>query len=148
MTQDASLSGTPGVNVSKLDQSLEKILDQNRIFFEEMTRMARQESLRFAALRLERMSQAVDHLHDFHGFGGLVSTQHEFLRELMQDYASQGMRIAERLCQLTTHSLATARDAAQESGEAAAEAVQAMEEHAEDIVNRADGYAAEAAPLH
>jgi hypothetical protein len=58
-----------------------------------MTGFAKDESLRFVNLRLERNGVALDKLQHCAGLPGLIGVQQEWLRNLLQDYTSQNMRM-------------------------------------------------------
>ena len=48
---------------------------------------------RFANLRLERNGGTLDKLQSCQGIPGLIGVQQEWLRDFLQDYASQSMRM-------------------------------------------------------
>ena len=78
--------------VSQLGQSLAQTAESGRALVEEMTLFAKDESLRFVNLRLERNGAALDRLQNCQGIPGLIGVQQEWLRDLLQDYTGQSMR--------------------------------------------------------
>jgi hypothetical protein len=80
--------------VSQLNESMAQTAESQRALFQDMTHFAKEESLRFMNLRLERNGVALDKLQNCHGLPGLLSVQQEWLRDFVQDYMSQNMRLA------------------------------------------------------
>ena len=76
---------------------------------------AKDEGLRFVNLRLERNGQALDKLQNCQGIPGLIGVQQEWLRDLVQDYIGQNMRMAGALRGLTQNVMACASEQAAES---------------------------------
>jgi hypothetical protein len=74
--------------VSQLSQSLAQAAESQRLLAQEMTVFAKDESLRFANLRLDRNGATLDKLQNCHGIPGLIGVQQEWLRDFLQDYAS------------------------------------------------------------
>jgi hypothetical protein len=100
---------------SQLGESLNQTAQSHRALFQEMTAFAKDESLRFANLRLERNGAALDKLQHCHGVPGLLGVQQEWLRDLVQDYIGQNMRLAGALRGLTHNAFASAADAASDN---------------------------------
>jgi hypothetical protein len=78
--------------VSQLGQTMAQTAESGRALVQEMTVFAKDESLRFVSLRLERNGAALDRLQNCQGVPGLIGVQQEWLRDLLQDYAGQSMR--------------------------------------------------------
>ena len=97
--------------VTQLGESLAQTAQSHRALFQEMTAFAKDESLRFANLRLERNGAALDKLQHCQGVPGLLGVQQEWLRELMEDYIGQNMRLAGALRGLTQNAMASATEA-------------------------------------
>ncbi|MBA2590028.1 MAG: hypothetical protein H0U98_15555 [Alphaproteobacteria bacterium] len=119
--------------VSQLGESLRGSLAQTaqsqRALFQEMTVFAKDESLRFANLRLERNGAALDKLQHCQGVPGLLSVQQEWLRDLMQDYMGQQKRLAGAFRGLTQNALASAAEAASDN-------IDRMQQNASEMVHR------------
>jgi hypothetical protein len=79
--------------VSQLSRSLSQAAESHRQLAQEMTVLAKDEGLRFANLRLERNGSTLDKLQNCHGIPGLIGVQQEWVRDFLQDYASQSMRM-------------------------------------------------------
>ncbi|HEY2835148.1 MAG TPA: hypothetical protein VGI89_01175, partial [Rhizomicrobium sp.] len=88
-------------SIAQLSQSLEKTLTQNRSLFEETTHFTRDESLRLAHAQLDHADQAFSLFRERRDLSGLIGAQQEWIRQMMQEYASLGLRYAEMF-----HSLA------------------------------------------
>lgn len=78
--------------VSQLGQSVAHTAESGRALAQEIAHFAKDESLRFLNLRLERNGAALDRLQNCQGIPGLIGVQQEWLRDLLQDYTSQSMR--------------------------------------------------------
>jgi hypothetical protein len=119
--------------VSQLGESLGESLAQTaqsqRALLQEMTTFAKDESLRFANLRLERNGAALDKLQHCHGVPGLFGVQQEWLRELMQDYMGQQMRLAGAFRGLTQNAMASAAEAASDN-------IDRMQHNASEMVHQ------------
>lgn len=120
--------------VTQLGESLRESLAQTaqsqRALFQEMTAFAKDESLRFANLRLERNGAALDKLQHCQGVPGLLGVQQEWLRELMEDYIGQNMRLAGTLRGLTQNAMATAAEAVSDN-------IDHMQQGASEMVHQA-----------
>ena len=81
-------------SISQLSQSLAKAADSQCSLAEKMSVFAKDESLRFANLRLERNGATLDKLQSCHGIPGLIGVQQEWLRAFVEDYLGQQMRLA------------------------------------------------------
>ena len=112
-----------------LGQSLAQTAQSQRALLQEMTTFAKDESLRFANLRLERNGAALDKLQHCHGVPGLFGVQQEWLRDLMQDYMGQQMRLAGAFRGLTQNALASAAEAASDN-------IDRMQQNASEMVHQ------------
>jgi hypothetical protein len=120
----------PEQAVSQLSQSLVQAAEKHRALAQEMTVFAKDEGLRFVNLRLERNGAALDKLQNCQGIPGLIGVQQEWLRELMQDYASQSMRMMTALRGFTKNMMET-------TAETASESVEQMQHQASDAMHQA-----------
>ena len=100
----------PAKAVSQLSDSVAHTTESHRVLIQEMTQFAKDEGLRFVNLRLERNGQALDKLQNCHGIPGLISVQQEWLRDFVQDYISQNMRMAGALRGMTQNVMACASE--------------------------------------
>ena len=118
----------PAKAVSQLSESMAHTAESHRALIQEMTVFAKDESLRFVNLRLERNGQTMDKLQNCHGIPGLIGVQQEWLRDFVQDYMGQNMRLAGAFRGVTQNVMAcasqnmdhaqhTAKDVAQETGQ-------------------------------
>jgi hypothetical protein len=102
--------GEPTKAVSQLSESMAHTAESHRALIQEMTIFAKDEGLRFVNLRLERNGQAMDKLQNCHGIPGLIGVQQEWLRDFVQDYMGQNMRLAGALRGLTQNVMACASE--------------------------------------
>ena len=84
-----------------LRQSVEKTLDQNRALLTEMAHFTKAESLRMAQRNLDHANHAIAHFDERRDLAGLIEAQQEWIKEMMQDYASLSLRYAEMFRSLT-----------------------------------------------
>ena len=112
--------------VSQLSESMAHTAESHRALIQEMTIFAKDEGLRFANLRLERNGQAMDKLQNCHGIPGLIGVQQEWLRDFVQDYMGQNMRLAGALRGLTQNVMACASEQAAQSMDRAHHAAKDM----------------------
>ena len=115
--------------VSQLSQSLAQATESQRLLVQEMTVFAKDESLRFANLRLERNGTTLDKLQSCHGIPGLIGVHQEWLRDFLQDYASQSMRMMGALRGLT-------KNAMESAAENASENIERMRHEAKDAMDK------------
>ena len=120
----------PAQTISQLGATMAQTAESHRILAQEMTAFAKDESLRFMNLRLERNGQALDKLQNCHGIPGLIGVQQEWLRDLLQDYTSQSMRLMGAMRGLTKNAMASAVETASEN-------IDRMQQEAGDAMNRA-----------
>lgn len=113
-TQHNSENG-PAKAVSQLSESLANTAESHRALFQELTLFAKDEGLRFVNLRLERNGHALDKLQNCHGLPGLIGVHQEWLRDLVQDYMGQNMRLAGAFRGLTQNVMASAAETASEN---------------------------------
>jgi ElaB/YqjD/DUF883 family membrane-anchored ribosome-binding protein len=121
----------PEQTVSQLGQSLTQSAESGRALIQEMTVFAKDESLRFASLRLERNGAALDKLQHCQGIPGLIGVQQEWLRDFLQDYTSQSMRFMGTLRGLT-------RNVMEKATENAADTIDRMQHEAGDAMHQAE----------
>ena len=117
--------------VSQLGQSLAQTAESATALVEEMTLFAKDESLRFVNLRLERNGAALDRLQNCQGIPGLIGVQQEWLRDLLQDYTGQSMRWMGALRGLT-------RNVMEKATQNAAEGIDRMQHQAGEVMQQAD----------
>jgi hypothetical protein len=131
----------PAKAVSHLGESLAQTAESQRALLQDMTHFAKEESLRFMNLRLERNGSALDKLQNCHGLPGLMGVQQEWLRDWMQDYMSQNMRLAGAFRSLTQNVVSSAAHTAsqtmdrmqQDAAEVAQQAGQQMNQMAQTV---------------
>lgn len=127
--------------VSQLGESMAQTAERQRVLFQDMTHFAKDESLRFMNQRLERNGAALDKLQNCQGLPGLFGVQQEWLRDLMQDYMSQTMRLAGAFRGLTQNVVVSAAQTAsqtvdrmqQDASEMAEQAGQQMSQAAQQV---------------
>lgn len=127
--------------VSQLGENIAQAAENQRALFQDMTHFAKEESLRFMNLRLERNGSALDKLQNCQGLPGLLGVQQEWLRDLVQDYMSQNMRLAGAFRGLTQNVVTSAAQTAsqtvdrmqQEASEVAEQAGQQMNQMAQTV---------------
>ena len=115
--------------MSQLSESLAQAAESQRLLARDITGFAKDESLRFMNLRLERNGQALDKLQNCHGIPGLIGVQQEWLRDLLQDYVSHNMRLMGAMRGLTKNVMASAVETASEN-------IDRMQHEAGDAMNR------------
>ena len=120
----------PAQAISQLGETMAQTAESHRVLAQEMTTFAKDESLRFMNLRLERNGQAMDKLQNCVGLPGLIGVQQEWLRDLLQDYTSQSMRLMGAMRGLTKNVMASAVETASEN-------IDRMQQEAGDAMNRA-----------
>jgi hypothetical protein len=129
--------------VSQFSESMAQTAESQRALVQDMTHFAKEESLRFMNLRLERNGAALDKLQNCRGLPGLLGVQQEWLRDLVQDYMSQNMRLAGAFRGVAQNVVASAAETAsqtvdrmqQEAGEMAEQASEQMNRAAETVEN-------------
>jgi hypothetical protein len=117
--------------VSQLGQSLAQTAESGRALVEGMSVFAKDESLRFVNLRLERNGAALDKLQTCAGLPGLIGVQQEWMRDLLQDYAGQSMRWMGAVRGLT-------RNVMEKASENAADSIDRMQHQANDAMHRSE----------
>ena len=117
--------------VSQLGQSLAQTAESATALVKEMTLFAKDESLRFVNLRLERNGAALDRLQNCQGIPGLIGVQQEWLRDLLQDYTGQSMRWIGALRGLT-------RNVMEKATENAADNIDRMQHQAGEAMQQAE----------
>jgi hypothetical protein len=114
-----------------LSQSVAQTAESQRALAKEMTGFAKDESLRFVNLRLERNGAALDKLQHCAGLPGLIGAQQEWLRDLFQDYTSQSMRLLGAWRGLT-------KNAMEAAAENAADSIDRVQQGADDVIQQAE----------
>ena len=141
MDTDRFPGADPSKTVSQLGESMAQTAENQRALFQDMTHFAKEESLRFMNLRLERNGDALDKLQNCQGLPGLLGVQQEWLRDLVQDYMSQNMRLTGAFRGVAQNVVASAAETAsqtvdrmqQEAGEIAEQAGEQMSQAAETV---------------
>jgi hypothetical protein len=100
---------------AELCQLFEQAFDQQRALWEQAARHSRDESLRFATLRLKRANQALEDVQGGDGFKILGQIQLAWLRDLVQDYTAQSVRCSEMMSRLAASTMVRAVDAGREA---------------------------------
>jgi len=129
MDDTTSAETGPARAVSQFNQVLTQAGESQRALFQEIGQFTRDESLRFANLRLERNGALLDKLSTSQGVGGLIAAQQEWLRDLISDYAAQGQRAASAL-------RGFAHTVAASATEAAGETVDRVHHHASEAMRQ------------
>ena len=112
MTDVPHTENTAAEAASRLSETLAQAGESQRTLLVEMTSFAKDESQRFINLRLERTHDVMNKLSTCQGVSGLLGVQQEWLRDLMQDYGAQNMRLAGALRGVTHKAVASATEAA------------------------------------
>ena len=120
-----------------LRDSLAQTAESHRILVKEMTGFAKDESLRFVNLRLERNGAALDKLQHCHGIPGLIGVQQEWLHDFLQDYTSQSMRMMGAMRGLTKNVMESAAESAADNIDRMQRGASDMAHQAEDAIHRA-----------
>jgi hypothetical protein len=119
----------PAKAACQFSESLAQASENQRVLIQEMTQFAKEEGLRFANLRLERNGAAMDKLQSCQGLPGLIGVQQEWLRDFLQDYASQNLRFAGAFRGLAQNVMATAAEATSDN-------IDRMQHEASDMVHK------------
>ena len=90
-------------SIAQLSHSLERTLNQGRALFEDMARFTRDESLRFAHMQLDHADLAFSHFRERRDLSGLVGAQQEWIKQMVQEYATLSLRYAEMFHTLAQH---------------------------------------------
>jgi hypothetical protein len=125
----------PAKAVSQLSESMAQTAESHRALVQEMSQFAKDEGVRFVNLRLERNGQAMDRMQNCHGIPGLISVQQEWLRDFVQDYIGQNMRMAGALRGLTQKVMACASEQLAENVDRAENAARDMAHEAGQQIN-------------
>jgi hypothetical protein len=120
----------PARAVSQLTESLTQAAQNQRALLQEMTSFAKDESVRFFHLRLERNEAALEKMQHCVGLPGLIGVQQEWLRDFVQDFIGQNMRLAGALRGAGHDAMATATEAAEHN-------LDRMQEGAQDMAHQA-----------
>ena len=121
-TFDSLNESSPQDAIQTLRQSVEKTLDQNRVLLTEIAHFTKAESLRVAQRNLDHATHAFAHFDGRRDLAGLIEAQQEWIRQMMQDYATQSLHYAEMFQKLTQGMRHHAEQAASEFAAEAEEA--------------------------
>ena len=113
--------------ISQLSHSMSHAAESHRQLAQEMSVFAKDEGLRFANLRLERNGDTLDKLQSCQGVPGLIGVQQEWLRDFLQDYASQSMRMIGALRDFT-------KSVMEKAAENASDNIERIKTQAEDAM--------------
>ena len=100
-TSDSVNESSPQDAIQTLRQSVEKTLDQNRVLLTEIAHFTKAESLRLAQRNLDHATHAFAHFDGRRDLAGLIEAQQEWIKQMMQDYATQSLHYAEMFQNLT-----------------------------------------------
>ena len=131
----------PAKAVSQLSESMAQTAESHRALIQEMTQFAKDESLRFINLRLERNGQTLDKLQNAHGIPGILGAQQEWLRDFVQDYMSHNMRVAGALRGLTQNAVACASENIEHAHNVASDMAQETNQQMSHIADEVNTYA-------
>jgi hypothetical protein len=120
----------PAQAISHLGESLTQTAESQRLLAKQASDFAKDESLRFVNLRLERNGAALDKLQHCAGLPGLIGVQQEWMRDFLQDYTSQSMRLMGAMRGLTQNALSCAVETASDN-------IDRMQQQAGETMNRA-----------
>ena len=81
--------------IQTLRNSVEKTLDQNRVLLSELAHFTKTESMRVAQRNLDHANQTFAHFDERRDLTGLIEAQQKWIKEMMQDYATQSLHYAE-----------------------------------------------------
>jgi hypothetical protein len=117
----------------ELNQLFEQALEHQRTLWEKAVRFSRDESLRFATMWLKHTNLAVENAQGRDGFKSLIQVQQDWMRDLVQDYTAQSVRVSETMSRLTagamTRAVNASREAMQEGQDVARQAREAAGEN-------------------
>jgi methyl-accepting chemotaxis protein len=135
---DSTIQNVPPHDIaSELGHLFEEASRQQRELWEQAGRYSKDESLRFATLRLKRTNQALEDLHGQNSFKDMVSAHQTWLHDLVEDYAAQSIRLSQMFGSLSSRAMALAADAGKQALENGHEALEqgqaAARENAETV---------------
>ena len=116
--------------VSQLNDTIVQAGEHRRALMTEMTQFTKDEFSRFLNLRLERNGEAMEKLQHCTGLPGLFAVQQEWVRDLINDYSAQNVRLAGAVRGVTQSVVASASEAASEN-------LDRVREHASDAMHQA-----------
>jgi len=132
-----TLHPDPAQAISHLGESLAQTAENQRLLAKQMTDFAKDESLRFVNLRLERNGAAMDKLQHCAGLPGLIGVQQEWMRDFLQDYTSQSMRLMGAMRGLTQNVMSCAVETASDNIDRMKQQAGETMERASDAMNQA-----------
>lgn len=122
--------------IQTLRHSVEKTLDQNRALLTEMAQFTKAESLRLVQRNLEHANHALAHFDERRDLTGLIEAQQEWIKEMMQDYATHSLHYAEMFRTLTDSMRQRAQHAASEFAADAQETAQEFGKASEAVIHQ------------
>jgi hypothetical protein len=123
--------------VSQLSQSMVQAAESHRQLAQDIGVFAKDEGLRFANLRLERNGSTLDKLQNCHGLPGLIGVQQEWVRDFLQDYTSQSMRVMNAMRGFTKHAMESAAENASDNIERMKSQTQEVMGHTSAVMEKA-----------
>ena len=135
-TSDSVNESSPQDAIQTLRQSVEKTLDQNRVLLTEIAHFTKAESLRVAQRNLDHASHAFAHFDGRRDLAGLIEAQQEWIKQMMQDYATQSLHYAEMFQNLTQGMRNHAEHAASEFAAEAAESAKEFGKKSEAMMHQ------------
>ena len=134
--------------IAHLNHSFETVLDQNRALFSEMARFTKDESMRLAHKQLDHMEQVFGHLNDGRNFASLIGVQQEWIRDMMQEYATQSLRYAEMFQSMTRRVQSQVESAASDMKHQAEENIDTLNRQAGEMLDARAGMNGEHGQSH
>ena len=123
--------------IQTLRNSVEKTLDQNRVLLSELAHFTKTESMRVAQRNLDHANQAFAHFDERRDLTGLIEAQQKWIKEMMQDCATQSLHYAEIFRSLAQGVRHQAEHAASEFAAESEEAAKEFGKKSEAIVREA-----------
>jgi hypothetical protein len=120
-----------------LGKKFQDALSQQREIWQRAASHAKDETTRFAKLRLDRTAEAVQSMDVTDGIKGVVAAQHRWLRDMINDYTSQSMRYTQLLRNIANNSVDSASETGKETLEKTKDVIDettAVAEHASDAI--------------
>jgi ribosomal protein L16 Arg81 hydroxylase len=133
---DSVNESSPHDVIQTLRQSVEKTLDQNRVLLTEIAHFTRGESLRVAQRNLDHATHAFAHFDGRRDLAGLIEAQQEWIKQMMQDYATQSLHYAEMFQNLMQGMRRQAEHAASEFAAEAEESAQEFGKKSETMMHQ------------
>jgi len=135
-TSDSVNETAPQDTIQTLRQSVKKTLDQNRVLLTEIAHFTKTESMRVAQRNLDHATHAFAHFDGRRDLAGLIEAQQEWIKQMMQDYATQSLHYAEMFRSLTQGLRNHAEHAASEFAAEAEETAKEFGEKSEAMMHQ------------